>query len=197
MSFRTEKKALLNLQNMSLINELIYSKNFEIIYNERVVKSIYFDTLNFDCFLQSDEGVVPRKKFRIRSYTNSNDKNFYYEKKISALEGRYKETSFISRNDVNKFIKNGIYDQDYGYIFPILNIQYKRKYFKYKSWRITLDEDIKYSNFINRHYVYDTSNVIEFKSFHEKSDDELIFNFPLNFSRFSKYCNGIRMLGIL
>ena len=38
----------------------------------------------------SVEGVLPRKKIRIRFYPENQDNNFYLEKKISSIEGRYK-----------------------------------------------------------------------------------------------------------
>ena len=52
--------------------------------------SIYFDNRTLDMFSDSEEGNLPRKKIRLRSYPpNSNKKNL--EIKISSIEGRFKD----------------------------------------------------------------------------------------------------------
>ena len=38
------------------------------IFKERKISSLYFDNKNYDMFLDSEEGVLPRKKIRIRNY---------------------------------------------------------------------------------------------------------------------------------
>ena len=54
----------------------------------RKVNSCYFDNEMMTLFLDSEEGVLPRKKVRIRWYNNL--LNFKKETKISSIEGRYK-----------------------------------------------------------------------------------------------------------
>ena len=89
MSFRKEIK--LDIHK----NKLLYFKNFLLknkiiqIFEDRIINSIYFDNKNFECYKDSIEGSVPRKKIRIRYYNNdSNDLSL--EKKISSAEGRFK-----------------------------------------------------------------------------------------------------------
>ena len=45
-------------------SKLILVKKFD----KRVVNSYYYDTINFDDFIDSEEGTVPRKKIRFRWY---------------------------------------------------------------------------------------------------------------------------------
>ena len=43
----------------------------------------------------SIEGLLPRKKIRIRQYPNDDDKKFYLEIKNSSVEGRFKTRKII------------------------------------------------------------------------------------------------------
>ena len=42
-------------------------------------------------YLDSEDGCLPRKKIRVRTYPeNKNDSEYFFETKISSVEGRYK-----------------------------------------------------------------------------------------------------------
>ena len=71
MSFRTEKKIYINTSNIGKFYEFLNKKNFKEIYPERQINSIYFDTTNLDFFHDSEEGISPRKKVRVRYYNNN------------------------------------------------------------------------------------------------------------------------------
>ena len=53
------------------------------IYNKRFINSLYYDTKQRDMFYHSEEGVLPRKKIRIRWYNS--EMNFKIEKKSQVL----------------------------------------------------------------------------------------------------------------
>ena len=50
-----------------VINEIL-NRGYIEIFQERVIKSVYFDTKNLKCYSDSVEGNIPRKKIRVRSY---------------------------------------------------------------------------------------------------------------------------------
>ncbi len=75
-------------------------------------------------FHDSEEGVLPRKKVRIRWYDNS--KIFRLENKTSSIEGRFKVITKLEDNisDNELFTKNRM-DAQYGHIQPILKVYIK------------------------------------------------------------------------
>ena len=66
--------------------------NIKKLYPERKIISLYYDNINNQMFKDSIEGVLPRKKIRIRFYPNDIKKKFSLETKISSFEGRFKKT---------------------------------------------------------------------------------------------------------
>ena len=53
------------------------------LYPKRVINSCYFDSHDLRCFYDSDEGVLPRKKIRLRWYENK--KKITKEIKVSSI----------------------------------------------------------------------------------------------------------------
>ena len=66
MSFRKEEKIIISDTEISNLKSMITEKGFKIIYPPRKIDSIYFENLDLQCFYESEEGIVPRKKFRIK-----------------------------------------------------------------------------------------------------------------------------------
>ena len=97
MSFRKENKFRLTLSDMKLLKSELISKGMAELYPEREVQSTYLDTREFRMFQDSNEGVLPRKKIRIRTYNNQN--KFTQETKISSEEGRYKKSKKRKRKN--------------------------------------------------------------------------------------------------
>ena len=102
MSFRKEKKIRLSYGDFFKIQNEMISKGFVELHPTRIVNSLYFDNENLSFFVDSEEGVLPRKKIRVRWYDD--DFNFTKETKISSIEGRYKSTKsslhFTNLNDL-------------------------------------------------------------------------------------------------
>ena len=71
MSFRLEKKFTLDTRKYDEFIRYINTIEAKKIYNSRKVFSTYFENDFFSSFKQSEEGVVPRKKIRIRSYNTN------------------------------------------------------------------------------------------------------------------------------
>ena len=76
-NFREEKKISLTKFESAIFLEEIYKTNVSKKYDDRVVKSIYFENSELKMFKNSEEGILPRKKIRIRTYPRSPDNNHY------------------------------------------------------------------------------------------------------------------------
>ena len=198
MTFRTEKKVRINSSKVYDLAKWIDENDGFQLYPKRVINSIYFDTNNYSMYSDSMEGVLPRKKIRLRNYNYKFifDKNVKKEIKISAVEGRFK-TSSLEKNPLI-MMKLGYMDHDYGLCNPVINIVYERNYYKVKNIRLTLDQKIIYKRIYNGQIssftTYDNSNVVELKFNSESLINSVIKNFPFEISRFSKYCRGIEFI---
>ena len=196
MSFRLEEKIpMTKLEGMQFLNSLSKEKNFKHLYPQRIVHSLYFDTLKKDSFNDSEEGIIPRKKIRIRKYINSKEKNFFKEIKINLIEGRFKTSKKIEDSEKENLLINGYFDDYYGLVFPVLSIEYTRQYFFKSGIRITYDSNIKYISYKFKSIAkIEPMDVAELKIPFEKKIDisEKIFN--LKTKRFSKYANAVKLL---
>ena len=190
MSFRIEEKILVNENDNFLVKKFLKLNSAKKLYNSRVVKSLYFDNNSFDMFQNSEEGIVPRRKIRIRSYPKFNNK-FFLEIKISSVEGRFKKSNEISDAQCLELIKNGIFDKQYGHCKPKIYVKYLREYYIIKNTRITYDKNIEYLNVQQRILGKENSRVLELKPNKDKNTDELFLDFPFSRIRYSKYCFGI------
>jgi hypothetical protein len=190
MSFRTEEKILVNDNNDFLVKGFLKSNSAKKLYDPRIIQSLYFDNNTFDMHQHSEEGIVPRKKIRIRSYPKFNNK-YFLEVKISSVEGRFKKSDEINNEQVLKLVKNGIFDNQYGHCKPKIYVKYLREYFLVKNTRITYDKDIEYLNLKQRYIGKENSRVLELKPDKGMSLDELYLDFPFSRIRYSKYCFGI------
>lgn len=195
MSFRIEEKILLNVAQDNLLNDFLNKNNAIKIHENRMVSSIYFDNKFLQMFKDSEEGCVPRKKIRLRRYTNSNLIN--YEIKISSVEGRFKITKNINEKDYLQFIKNGIFDNNYGMCYPVVSINYQRQYLSVKSKRLTVDSNVEYQDYVSKKVSRDNFNkILEIKTLANEDINKLYVNFPFKRSRFSKYSEAIIRLKI-
>jgi len=192
MSFRFERKALFHFSDYIKIKKLIFDKGGSILFPKRFIKSLYFDNYHKQTFIDSEEGSLPRKKIRIRTYPKSNLKNFFLEKKISSVEGRFKLSKILKQSEYILFLKNGVFDEQYGNCYPLMWVTYEREYFSVLGKRVTIDKNIKYKKYNQFKEYFDNENVIlEAKSnMLEKTN---IFDDLPQFTevRVSKYCNSI------
>ena len=197
MSFRLEEKIpMTKLEGINFLKSLNREKNLKHLYPQRIVHSLYLDTLKKNSFMDSEEGTVPRKKIRIRKYINSEEKNFFKEIKMNLTEGRFKISKKINKNEKENLLINGYFDDYYGLVFPVLSIEYTRQYFFKSGIRITYDSNIKYISYkFNSITKIEPMDVAELKiPFGKKIDiSERIFN--LKTRRFSKYANAVKLLG--
>ena len=191
MSFRIEEKLNLRAENLTDFKKYIFNNSSEKLFKSRKIKSLSFDNNNFGMYGDSIEGLVPRKKIRIRNYPNDKDNNFYLEVKNSSVEGRFKTRKIINDNKTFELEKNGILDSQYGICFPKFIVSYDREYIKYQGVRISIDTNIIYKNYKNNNYFSDKRIIVEIKTSIDKNVDFLTEKFPFQRIRFSKYCFAV------
>lgn len=192
MSFRIEQKILINKNQSIDLKIFLKKRSANEIYPKRIVKSLYFENSTNQMFVDSEEGIVPRKKIRIRYYPETESK-FSIEKKISSIEGRFKVNKNIDKKLFEKYTLNGVLDDQYGWCKPKIWVEYFREYFEINDVRVTYDTDIKYLDTNGNLIGKEKNSVFEIKTSIKKNLDELIIDFPYDRSRFSKYCNGINL----
>ena len=193
MSFRKEKKFRLTLSDFQILKFSLFERGMNELYPERKVQSFYYDTKDLKMFEDSDEGILPRKKIRVRKY---NEENIYNKEiKITSEEGRYKITKPLKETFKKNYYESFL-DSQYGPLIPTLFVSYFRKYYFLDNLRITFDRNISYKNLRTDLGVkmIDPECVMEIKTDISTEDDFIsnIINIPT--SRFSKYCRGIIML---
>ena len=190
MSFRKERKFRLSKHEFDSLKSSLLLKGMWPLYKKRNINSLYYDTQMLDMFKDSEEGLLPRKKIRIRWYDDISLTNT--EVKTSSAEGRFKTSavsSFCSKPNMPK----NLFDSDYGALSPSLLVSYNREYFSFQSMRLTFDSSIKYINYRqSRNVEYeDNEYVMEVKVSSYISDDYIESIIPWPITRFSKYCRGL------
>ena len=195
MSFRKEEK--LNIHKSQLLNLLnwIYKNDGYKLYDTRTVSSTYFDNDDMQMFKDSEEGCVPRKKIRIRSYTRKEHKidQSALEVKTSSIEGRYKTTD--KNFELRKTMTIGYFDKDYGICKPRVRVTYKRDYYKIHNVRLTVDRYIEYIKLDSQgngiYTKYDPDIIVEIKAADFVPIEYLFKIFHFDRIRFSKYSKAV------
>lgn len=191
MSFRKEIKYRFPANKFALLRAHLQGKGLAMLYADRKITSVYFDTSDQQSFSDSEEGLLPRKKLRGRWY-NDKKNEIYWEKKITAFEGRFKTSEQISATAFFNYQTSGFVDTLYGLMTPMTEVTYVRSYFSLDNLRITLDEHIHYKNLRTGQIASENECVVELKA-PADAETDLIGDF-LGFSprRFSKFCNSVQ-----
>ena len=196
MSFRIENKYEVSIKKINNFYKFLKNNYAKQIYDKRQINSIYFDNNFKDSFYNSEEGVVPRKKIRLRYYGSDNYSNkneLLLEKKINSYDGKYKTS--VKVKNFKKLIKFGIYDNFYGNCNPIVIVSYIREYYKLDKFRITFDRNIKYKVFGKKIFFKDLEQcILEIKVNNLYLENEIDNLFPFKKIRYSKYANSIKSL---
>lgn len=198
MSFRKEDKLKIHHGQMLNFFDWMYENGGVELHPQRTVSSTYFDNDEWRMFHDSEEGCVPRKKIRVRSYSTDRHRigTSALEIKVSSIEGRYKTTS--KDFDLEKIMKIGFFDQDYGICKTRVRVSYRRSYYKIFGVRLTIDQNIEYASvYQNRDSAYkitDPEGVVEIKAAENISPDFLNKSFPFDRVRFSKYSRAVTCL---
>lgn len=184
---RIEEKVKLPLTYKNNLLKNLFDLNFIYLHPERIVSSIYYDNSTFQIYQDSVEGIVPRKKIRIRESFGE----LYLEHKFKNQDGKYKKQQKINN------IPNKIIDNIYGITFPVCKIEYKRLYLTNNKIRITVDSNLKYQNYRNSFSYYNISFfVAEFKMYNNLEISKNFIDSKINFTpvKFSKYDDAVKKL---
>lgn len=195
MSFRIEEKIVLTTNELFRLCERLRYEGMRSLHPTRIIHSTYFDSRSNGMFTESEEGSLPRKKLRIRTY-DQNDLIAHLETKISSVEGRFKTTNKITINHHNQLLKKGIVDSLYGLCRPKVEVSYSRKYFHFEGVRITFDTNIRYKKFNSAIFAMDSLNVMEIKASVGTHQDFLAKLCMEPRRRFSKFSRAVLMTGI-
>ena len=109
MSFRIEEKLKVAESKIFQLRDWITKNMGVTLYPSRTINSIYFDNQDYTMYNQSIEGVLPRKKIRLRVYGKefSPNKSINKEIKISSVEGKYKISEIV--HNPSKLLNFGIF----------------------------------------------------------------------------------------
>ena len=195
MSFRIEEKLLINFNHIFDLKKWLSKKKYLKLYPDRKIKSLYFENLHNQMFIDSEEGITPRKKIRVRNYPENKERKFFFEKKISSPDGRFKEKKFLDYKEFEKIKKFGYFDSSYNVCHPKLFVEYLREYYDTKICRLTIDTRINYIDYnkLNNKKL-DPYVAVEIKAQINSNSDQLLKEFPFQRVRFSKYCRGFNFL---
>lgn len=122
-----------------------------------LIRSLYFDTFDNQCFYENAAGVDNRKKYRIRTYNNS-DQKIHFEIK-EKTHSKTKKTSYpLTRKECDSFLEgtgnltvgsspvlNEIFmEEQLHLLHPVVTVEYERTAFTYPvgNVRITFDRNI-------------------------------------------------------
>jgi hypothetical protein len=197
MKPRIEQKLLVKKDELFSLLNWIYGVKGVLLHPDRTVTSTYFDTSSLLLFWHTQEGIVPRKKIRIRCYGNhgsSCQEKHSLETKMTTEHGRFKK--IMDCPDWNYLIKRGIFDPDYGLCASMVKVSYRRSYFFVKDVRMTIDRFISYKNTLtispSVQNFMDPCIAVEVKAPDRTSIDRLMNDFPMPRTQFSKYERGIK-----
>jgi hypothetical protein len=124
MLLRVERKYLVSNHRMDALRERIssfvhpdgYAVENGNGHAEYTVRSIYFDSKNLACYAQKHEGIMLRRKFRIRGYNKPSENcRVLLEIKRKIQDRQKKYRSLVRFEDVGKLLEKGDLEK---YIIP-------------------------------------------------------------------------------
>jgi len=197
---RYERKFRTKMNSSSFMNGYLEQFGFYQDHPQRLVNTLYFDTINFKFAIDNINGERYRIKPRLRWYKDLST-NLLSETKLEykIKDGflGYKFSNKASLSEVSNLIENRL-----GVVgFPTIETSYKRLYLTSTNGiRATIDFDIFATVFSNSTKIYHNLNyeIIEFK--YEKDSDDYfrqtvfkhINKYPLfRLNKSSKYIEGL------
>jgi len=215
MSQRYEIKVPIDENNFNKYKNWLHQlSGISMAYEDRVINSIYFDSINYDSANANLTGLSNRMKYRIRWYGNSMDTETFAEIKIK--NGRIGRKVVLPTN--KKFndleIENAFSAHNSWYknskdssvipliasttLQPMLYVKYQRSYYLYENFiRLTFDLNPNYKIFNSKRgkhsWKEDDFSVLEIK-FSDKNltrANDFLAKLPFVHKRNSKYLRGL------
>ena len=221
-NFRYERKFTVpDAFRLATIEHIIKKNNalFREVFHERKVNNIYFDSADYNDYLDNVLGVSDRKKIRIRWYgdTFGNIAKPVLEIKIKKglvgdkwsyiLKPFVLDDSFTNETIVDVFRSSNLpipILESLKMVSPTLLNSYSRRYYLSadNAFRVTLDFDLLYRRIDKRFNNFqlppnsDENKIVELK-YALKDDDranKISTQFPFRLNKNSKYVNGVNTL---
>ena len=185
------------------------------------VNSLYMDAKDFKCYYEKTDGLMNRKKVRVRNYKKdwSGNDNVFFELKRRSGEVILKDRMVVQGEDFknflndpfsllnkeeykNDFLNEFLWEYTSSKMSPAILVKYKRKPFFSKfdpRFRVTFDYDLSFAkpdelNFnVDYDKVYDDLVIMEvkFNGAMPKWFHDIIEMYKLTKDVFSKYCAGV------
>ena len=192
---RQEEKYFLSQHEVSLL-----LRRFECIstYPVRHINSVYFDTQQFASFTDSEEGVVPRRKFRYRWYGDRQEiaSSGTLETKVTNEYFRQKSSRPFSFNSSQEFAEAFRSDSPLT-LNPVCQVSYQRAYFESRNGlRFTYDFDLIARSVAGWMTKKIPKTVLEIKYASDVPDAEFSSLLGDRKTRFSKYNEAVLVLGL-
>ena len=218
LDYRYEIKFVLDDTKLSDAMQWLYSDTTtNKTYSDRRVNSIYFDDVDFSSVKDNLAGMPQRNKLRLRWYGLQENSLPYFEVKTKNARTGYK-TSYPIKSIENNLLEisvekitskctKDLAKQDIVFdkhLVPTLQVNYERGYYEtHDSIRITIDQDIKFSDTQLHTRLNENSSLsyplnvmeIKFKPSMKESVAELIRPLHMTPKRHSKYLVGLAKLG--
>jgi hypothetical protein len=149
------------------------------------VRSIYFDSKDFACYSEKREGLMLRRKFRVRGYNDEGDDNrvvMEIKRKIEARQKKYR--AFVRYHDIERLLREGdvekyvimngsgtdanqdaakfMYHIKKGLYVPTCLVTYEREAYHGKldpGVRVTFDKNIRSRIFPQMSSLYDDTGM--------------------------------------
>lgn len=189
--------------------------NMQVLFPDRRINNLYFDTPNLDTYRENAIGVAERRKFRLRWYGESDwpEEKAVFEIKERSLEQGKKRTFPIHAGHPDEL--SGLLTHLRtlqgvpASLQPVLINSYIRSYFgdPMGKFRITLDRNQRFLGmFFRPHHgsgaasqVFwnsDPAVILELKydAGWDEAIDPILQNLPFRVSKNSKYVQGVELL---
>lgn len=189
-------------------------------YEDRQVRSLYFDTADNEFVMGNLSGISQRSKFRLRWYTTDDEfctnPRFEIKSRTNRTGNKYTfdAPSFDEKTSISKIKLNSdkILRREFlnvsafnnKILMPKLQIKYRRSYYEnLAGLRVTFDSDIFCANATmpqaigQCHWSGFRYDLAEIKVDSSKLDEGLTFiqKLPYKNRRHSKYLMGLHLLG--
>ena len=163
------------------------------LYKKRKVNSLYFDTIGFDIYKNSQFQDIGVEKVRLRYY-GENESSVTKEVKVTTSLGKRKYSEPMSKK-LSEY-KKGMFHRN-NILYPVTHVSYHRDYYSFDECRITIDTDIKFTTTSNRNRIlrskFENYSIVEFKLLNPFNND-IVKNLPTNPISYSKFKNSIQKL---
>lgn len=205
MEYRVENKYIVSDKDISLIKGRLngfLQKDSHQFGESYLIRSLYFDTYNEKCISENDSGVDDRKKYRIRTYGESDgfirleikEKRNSLTKKSSCMVTKAEAEALASMDCFAKDLPNFgerrvlnefLLERKCKGLLPKAVIEYERSAYVYKTGnvRITIDRNVSASSDLYSFFLPKTYSLVPVmpKGWHilEVKYDELIPDFIL------------------